>query len=806
MDSEQAATLSQEAFDTSTGYIDANYRKGWDDSIRAFRNEHASESKYNSEEYKARSHLFRPKTRSIIRKTEAAAAMAWFSNREMVDLTAQNPDDIMNVASAACIKQVTEYRLRHTIRTFPLVIGAVQDAQATGTVCSYNYWDYKKNSQGRVIVDRPCIDLRPVENIRIDPGASWIDPVGTSPYFCDVIPMYVCQVKQMMEQQDSKTQQPKWKQLDDGQLQEGYPDYIDTTYQARIGQGMEAPDQNPKGGALKHFDILWAMRWFMQDSQGEDWVYYTLGPKLILTEPKRLEEVYFHGLRPYTLGCAVIETHKALKSSVPQLVKPLQMEINDVANMRLDNVKFVLHKRWIVARGRQVDVPSLVRGNPGGVTMASNPKEDIIPVDWQDVTSSSYVENDRLAAEFDDLAGNFSPNTKVANNAVNDTLGGSKMANQSAGIMTDYMLMTISETWWEPTIRQLVALEQHYETDEVVLAVCARKAQLFQRWNMHQITDQMLLQPIALEMNAGMGAHNPAERFQKFIIAVKSAIEVIKTAPPGLNVQEAIKEIFSNSGYRNGERFFSGQHDPRLAQAMQMIQQLQQMLEGKQMELQAQAQIEQLKIQSAEKQKSTELQVDSQRIEGDLAIRQAELAVEEKKLLLDQAKLEIMRIEAQATLLQAQQARQTQDMEASIKLEEAQLKLSGEREKLNALAMKIAGEIEKAQIELEGKRTDLATKKESRQAASEEASRAATEVGNGVRAEIDGLKETLKEHRDGISEITKGLGVMFKMMQTPQRKPKGFTLKKGANKKTGAVLVRYDNGDEEEMNVAELVQ
>ena len=131
--------LAQEAYEASTSYIDANHRVDWEYSIKAFRNEHAAGSKYLSDEYKARSRLFSPKTRSIIRKNEAAAMQAAFSNRELVTVEPGNPDDLMSVASAASMKEVMQYRLSRTIPTFQIYIGGFQDAQTTGMVCSYQY-------------------------------------------------------------------------------------------------------------------------------------------------------------------------------------------------------------------------------------------------------------------------------------------------------------------------------------------------------------------------------------------------------------------------------------------------------------------------------------------------------------------------------------------------------------------------------------------------------------------------------------------------------------------------------------------
>ena len=117
------------------------------------------------------------------------------------------------------------------------VVGAMQDAMSVGVVCSYQYWKYRakpgkeyvetvdeygqtayiEQSKPEVLEDKPCIELFPVENLRIDPGADWVDPVKSSPYVIRMVPMYVIDVKAQMANVDDKTHQPKWKKLEDGE-------------------------------------------------------------------------------------------------------------------------------------------------------------------------------------------------------------------------------------------------------------------------------------------------------------------------------------------------------------------------------------------------------------------------------------------------------------------------------------------------------------------------------------------------------------------------------------------------------------
>lgn len=784
--------LAKEAFDASTTYLDANYRADLDYSLRAFRNEHASGSKYLSEEYKSRSRLFPPHTRTIIRKNEAAGMQAAFSNREVVNVEAGNPDDVMSVASAAAMKEVMEYRLSRTIPAFELYLGGLQDAMTTGSVCSYQYWEYQKKPDGTKVKDQPCIELRPVENLRLDAGASWLDPVGTTPYFCDIVPMYVCDVKAMMKNKDDKTGNPKWKTFEDSVILKARPDSMDTTRKARLGNKQ---DPHEETSAMKNFDIVWVLRWFMKDSQGSDRIFYTLGTEEMLTDDEPIDKAYFHGKRPYVMGYAVLETHKAFKTGLPMLTKHLQQESAEITNQRIDNVKFVLNKRWIVARGRQVDVQSLVRNVPGGVTLTTDPNLDVKESNWPDVTSSAYAEHDRVRSMFDDLAGNFSPGTKVANNAVNDTLGGSKIAAAGAGLMTEYLLHTVNVTWWERVMRQLALLEQHYETDEVVLAVCANKAKLFPRFGLSRITDMMLMSESNVTVSMAMG--DPNQRLQKFIAVAEAVIKLIAEAPPGVNVSEMAKEMWSNAGYRDGERFM-GKEDPRIAKAMQMIQQLQGQLKGKQMEIQAQGQIKQLEIQSAERVKGAQLKVDEGRIRGDLQLRNRELDLKEADTHINAAKVHSDMNKIEPPVDPEMQQLEKGEILAKIDLTVAQADK----------ARKEAGIAEATDMASVNKTNAEASKLHAEAnaitAPMNEHAQGLADIRDALAATNNAVQETFSRHAEAVNgdigELRKGLGAMAQVIMTPKPKPKGFRLKKDG-KKTQAVVVDYHDGTSEEMPV-----
>jgi hypothetical protein len=344
-----------------------------------------------------------------------------------------------------------------------------------------------------------------------------------------------------------------------------------------------------------------------------------LGTERLLTEPVPLEQVVFHGMRPYVLGVAILETHRVFPDSVPQLTDGLQREANEIANQRLDNVKFVLNKRYYVKRGRNVDVQSLIRNVPGGVTMTDDPEADIKEAVWPDVTSSSFAEQDRINADFDDLIGNFSSGSVQTNRKMNETVGGMGLISQAAQGMTTYMITTFNETFVERVLSHLIKLEAKYETDERVLAIAGEKAQLRQKYGIDRVQDWMLDQDLVVKANAAMGASDPTAKLQRFGFAAKMLSEIALTAPQtGMDITETAKEIFAHAGYRDGTRFLTSS-DPQKAQLVQqnrqlmgMVQQAQMMLESKAGEAQQKMQAAQVQAQAGMQEKAMELRADQQ--------------------------------------------------------------------------------------------------------------------------------------------------------------------------------------------------
>jgi len=651
------------AYLSSTSFIDNNYRKQWENWLRHFQSKHHSGSKFNKSSHKYRSKVFRPKTRAAIRSNEAACAGIFFSNQDVITIEPRDQNNPIQAASAALTKEVVQYRLTETVPWFMTCIGAFQDGQVVGVIASYQHWIYQEKKvkykqeveivsdnalkateteegaiveETIVLKDQPDIDLMPVENIRIHPNADWRDPANSSPYLIRLVPMYVKDVKAKMKEIDPKTKQPKWKPLSDGEIRAASKMQHDSTRSTREGQREDKSDsENVK--ALSDYDIVWVHENYMHHEM-EDYVFWTLGVEHRLTEPEHTEDVYEFvkkGERPVVIGCAVIETHKIFSTSPAGLGEPVQKELNEVANQRLDNVKFVLNKRWFAKRGAQVDLRSIVRNVAGSVTLMNNPKTDVVAHDFADVTGSSYQEQDRLNLDFDDVVGAFSASTVQSNRKMNETVGGMQMMRGGVNALTEYLLMTFGETWAEPVLKQFVRMEQTYETDMVIWALAAEKAQLFQKFGVERITDELLSQSLTIRVNVGIGSTDPAFRLEKFLLGVRNSMEIEAAAPPTMNLEEVQKEIWGKLGYKDGARFYNRQGDPKLIKLQQqmegmaqMIQQLQAQIADKNAERQAKLVTTQIKEQGQTHRKAMD-------IDAKLTDRRMQESGDDRRKLLD---------------------------------------------------------------------------------------------------------------------------------------------------------------------------
>lgn len=643
-------SLTQSMMRSSTDYFESNFYKTWERNLAMFKGDHPPGSKYHQDTYKHRAKFFRPKTRSAVKRAEAAAAVAFFSTDDVVSIQAEDTSDPKAVLAAEIRSELLNYRLTNSLPWFITLLGAFQDTWIMGACCSYQEWVYEEKEVDKTVIDvrsgkiekikstevvrdKPSVELIPLENIRFDPAANWIDPVNSSPYIIQMIPMYAQDVRDRTRRIDPKTVAPEWKEVTEAQLAAARTDDYNSVRAAREGRKRSDPKTNNDPQVRDH-DIVWVLRCIVR-KDGKEWVYYTLGEEVRLSDPVELHTVYLHGVRPFVWGISVLEVHRVLPDSQVTSAGQLQVLANEIANQRIDNVRLVLNKRYVVRRAGNVDTGALMRSVPGGVVMTDD-ETAVKPMDFPDVTGSAYQEQDRVNLDYDELVGSFSMGSVQSNRKLNETVGGMEMLAQDANSITEYTIRLFAETWVKRVLTQLDELEVAYETDENVLRIAGNRAASLTEDRAIEQGD--LEGPVKVNVNVGFGSTNPRNRIEKLNLGLSTLVGLNPALAQQLNYEEVSKEVFGALGFQDGSRFlsFEGQkEDPMVAELKQGLQE-------------ALAEIERLKAAN-----ETKVQVATIAAEADVQEEQIQAASNERIAAMKTRQAEVA-AERAATMKQQQ--------------------------------------------------------------------------------------------------------------------------------------------------------
>ena len=599
-------SLLSSAMDVSREYQQRTVERPLARNYRAWKNQHAEGSKYLGTAWRGRSRLFVPKTRAAVRKNLATVAASLFSTADVVDMQAEYDDDPMQRATAAVIKADVDYRLTRTsdksgLPWFMLAMGAALDVTLTSVCISKQFWEYeevrKRKRQNvvvqdpfsgmplldpftgepvmdeqivddvRVTADRPMIELFPIENASLDPAAQWHSPVQRGRWFSMMFPMGLDDAKSMMRSAEKFGRSSGWLKVDDATLLSGgrQEDRAGARRQ-REGGGDRMEDANRSGD----LDMVWLQENFIRIS-GVDWHFWSVGKSAIISEVRRVEEVYpeFGGDRPYVMGRCTIETHQIFPMSPVESWQQLQLELNDVTNLRQDTLKRAIAPLAKAKRGTNVDLAQLQRrGQPEAVLLVDN-MTDVEFEATPGPSGAAYTETAQTSAMFDELAGVFSTTSVQTNRQLNETVGGMRMMSGAANSVSEFDLRVFVETWVEPVIRQIAHLVRYYESDERLLKIAAKNAQALKKFGVEPNFDHFEQVEMFVRVNAGIGAADPMQKLSKLKAAFDMLAPVMGAmAEAGITIdpEAVIDEVMGAAGFRDGRRFFKFGDPPEKAQ------------------------------------------------------------------------------------------------------------------------------------------------------------------------------------------------------------------------------------------------
>jgi hypothetical protein len=630
---------------------------------RAARNEHPLKSKYFSPLYKNRSAYHRPKTRNAIKRVQTAAANALFAARDVIDISPGDESNPVHRAAAAMRKELVNYRLsrssgRNAIPWFEIAVGGRTDAYCTGYTISLQTWQYRRRKTGtepmrdemgreimtaggpvmkdvhEILADRPDITLYPIENVGIDPAAPWQDPAQGAAFIYLKDPVYSNDLKAVMTQGGNRSNIP-WRDPESISWSDGRVDPNQDSRSVRTGRGDGGTDRMEDLAGTQEYEdgntLVWRYLWFFR-WEGEDYCVYTLGTRTLLSDPIPTAEAFPHlsGQRPVVIGTDVIAPHDLMPTSNASALQPMQQEINEQTNLRIDAIKQSVYPLAKVKRGRNVDITSLSRRGPSSNILV----EDTDDVTYETIPNGAaplFQEMDRLNNDFDESAGIFSNSSVQGQRAMNETVGGMKILAGDAQAVANLELRVWTETWVERVISQIVLLEAYYETDERILSICGQRADLEGKFGVSVINDDLLLAEVQTLVDVGTGAADPNESIGRFKMAFDTVMPLIgaevQAGRASLNVKEIVNEVFGHAGYKDaGDRFITVNEEGTPTQ--DQLNQLQAQLD------EANARLQELEIG-----RQAEKDITKAKLDTDLAKQEADQR-HEKEMLFLQAKID----------------------------------------------------------------------------------------------------------------------------------------------------------------------
>ncbi len=621
-------SLTRAAYNQGIDFQRKDLIPRWIAAYNAFKNEHNTGSKYLASRYRGRSKLFRPKTRSTVRKKQAEAAAALFSTNDAIIIQPGDEADPKQKAAAELMSALMQYRLNRAsgqaaIPWFLLATGAHLCALQTSVCVSKQHWEYRTRTdmvetpmflppdpmtgepgpqigtmpmpQKKVILDRPRIQLLPPEDVVRDPAAPWENQAQESQYLILKFPMSIEAAKAFLANTNSKSPMTFY-EIDDGALMQAAgganADATTNSATARRARDASGSDRYEDNRTDSRLSTVWLHENFMR-VDGEDYVYWTLGIDKLISDVIPVEEAYPEqgGQRPIVIGYGALEPFTTDPLSPVQAWQPMQHEINDLVNLRLDTVKQTIAPAAIVRRGASVDVRAIQNRSPDSIIYVQ--KEGDVSFDRPgDVGASAYQEMERLNADFDDQAGNFSIGSVQTNRALGDTVGGMQMMTSNANALGEFDLRIWVETWVENVLRQVLNLEQYYESDERILTISAKRAKIMPRpGQMPPDFDALLNEHVMISVDVGLGSSDPMMTLAKMGKAMEVAGSFLgPSIRDAAKRDEIINEVFGKAGYKDAaDRFFNKtvEEDQRLQQAQMMMQQMQQAMAKMQEDIKA---------------------------------------------------------------------------------------------------------------------------------------------------------------------------------------------------------------------------
>ena len=177
-----------------------------------------------------------------------------------------------------------------------------------------------------------------------------------------------------------------------------------------------------------------------------------------------------HGRKPFV---AIVDTpvpHEFWGIGTAQVLKDLQHELNTIRNQRRDNVTLALYKMFIASKHAGIN-PNEVVWRPGGIIWVddvTDVRNLIQPIEVQDVTRSSYAEEQQVHKDMQEVSG-VSDFFRGAMVETSRTATEIQQAAIGGGLRVDIRVRLMAEMGLKEIARHFLDLNRQFLTTERVV-------------------------------------------------------------------------------------------------------------------------------------------------------------------------------------------------------------------------------------------------------------------------------------------------------------------------------------------------
>jgi hypothetical protein len=388
----------------------------------------------------------------------AAYHQAFLKDKNSFDI--EGVDTLTDPRKAFVLRKVVDYRKRRMMRVnalFTKLLWASQDMFDTGVAYGKLRWVFRKEG---ALQDEPDFILYPPEQV-------YPDFIGETQ---DKMQYVIFQ--NFLTKNDITNM---GLELPGGAQPMTIPS--DTVRNVRFAQ-----QRDPKKSVPDNFYPK------PEDRQGEDtdtfvdrfevWeVYYREGNKIKFSITLRddhmllgpVDSPYGDENFPLVMGLCLLESHKLIGEGFPEPLEGPQESLNHILNMRKDELALALNPMNIVNRFNNVDLHSLTNVRAGGIALADDAVNAVVPVPVTDITSSAYAEAAADEAMMDEISGITAPIQGVQGASTKATTAQINQLNSNAKV--DLYLSIMAETFVKNFFTKLTQYIQRFETDKKIFRI-----------------------------------------------------------------------------------------------------------------------------------------------------------------------------------------------------------------------------------------------------------------------------------------------------------------------------------------------